>query len=74
VRDRNITVRVAGVALGRAEHSGSRTLRLIEASGRFSVSILRDVQLDAAMKAGHGASGDDNFAALGIGILTRIAN
>lgn len=54
-----------------AEHPGSRTCRLIEASRRFSVSLLRASQQDIAVKAGHSAKGDDKFAALGIEPLLR---
>ena len=54
-----------------AEHPGSRTTRLIQASGEFSVSILHDAQQELAVAAGHSAQGDDKFAALGIPVLTR---
>ena len=49
-----------------ALHPGSRTCRHVEASGEFSVSVLRADQLDVAAVAGRGASGDDKFAALGL--------
>jgi flavin reductase (DIM6/NTAB) family NADH-FMN oxidoreductase RutF len=48
-----------------ALHPGSRTCRLVEASHGFSVSALRADQLDLAMDAGRGGSGDDKFAELG---------
>jgi flavin reductase (DIM6/NTAB) family NADH-FMN oxidoreductase RutF len=54
-----------------AQHPGSRTTALIEASGRFSVSLLRDAQLAAAVDAGSGARSDDKFGELGIGTVTR---
>ncbi len=49
-----------------AEHPGSRTARLIQSSGEFSVSILHDAQQDIAVTAGHSAEGPDKFATLGI--------
>ncbi len=49
-----------------AEHPGSRTARLIEASGEFSVSLLHTSQQDEATAAGRSASGPDKFASLGI--------
>ena len=49
-----------------AEHPGSRTCRLIQASREFSVSLLHDAQQDLAMAAGRSAEGPDKFAALGI--------
>lgn len=49
-----------------AIHPGSRTCRLIEASGRFSVSLLAEGQVDEATAAGRSATGRDKFAALGI--------
>jgi flavin reductase (DIM6/NTAB) family NADH-FMN oxidoreductase RutF len=48
-----------------ALHPGSRTTALVRASGWFSVSVLRDDQLDLAMRAGTGGGGDDKFAHLG---------
>ena len=54
-----------------AEHPGSRTTRLIQASGEFSVSILHDAQQDLAMAAGKSADGPDKFAALKIPIATN---
>jgi flavin reductase (DIM6/NTAB) family NADH-FMN oxidoreductase RutF len=49
-----------------AEHSGSRTTKLIKASGEFSVSLLHDSQQDLAVAAGKSAEGPDKFAVLGI--------
>lgn len=49
-----------------ALHPGSRTCRLIEEGGAFSVSALRDDQVELAMAAGHGGSRDDKFAELGV--------
>jgi flavin reductase (DIM6/NTAB) family NADH-FMN oxidoreductase RutF len=54
-----------------AQHPGSQTTALIEASGRFSVSLLRDDQLQAALDAGHGARTHDKFAELGLEVLER---
>jgi flavin reductase (DIM6/NTAB) family NADH-FMN oxidoreductase RutF len=54
-----------------AEHPGSRTTRLIKASGEFSVSILHDAQQDLAVAAGHSAEGPDKFASLRIPVVTR---
>lgn len=49
-----------------AQHPGSQTTALIEASGRFSISLLHRGQLDAAMGAGRGAKTADKFAELGL--------
>jgi len=49
-----------------AEHTGSRTTRLIRESGEFSVSLLHDSQQDLAVAAGRSAEGTDKFAALRI--------
>ncbi len=49
-----------------AEHTGSRTTRLIQASGEFSVSLLHDSQQDLAAAAGKSADGPDKFATLRI--------
>jgi len=49
-----------------AEHPGSRTARLIKASGEFSVSLLHDSQQDIAVAAGKSADGPDKFATLKI--------
>jgi flavin reductase (DIM6/NTAB) family NADH-FMN oxidoreductase RutF len=53
-----------------AEHPGSRTTRLIQASGEFSVSILHDAQQDLATAAGKSAEGPDKFATLKIPVAT----
>lgn len=47
-----------------AEHPGSRTCKLIQRSGAFSVSFLHAAQQDIAERAGHPADGPDKFAAL----------
>lgn len=57
-----------------AEHPGSRTTRLIEASGEFSVSILHDAQQDLAMAAGRSAEGPDKFATLRIPVKTSASS
>src|SRR5207245_4432047 len=49
-----------------AQHPGSRTTRLIQASREFSVSLLHDAQQELAMAAGRSADGADKFAALKI--------
>ncbi len=49
-----------------AEHSGSRTTRMIKESGEFSVSLLHDSQQDLAVAAGRSAEGPDKLKALGI--------
>ncbi len=55
-------------ALAVAVHPGSRTCRLIEASGEFSVSLLGEGQVQAAMIGGRSAAGGDKLAALGLGV------
>lgn len=49
-----------------AEHTGSRTTRLIRETGEFSVSLLHDSQQDLATAAGRSAEGPDKFATLKI--------
>ncbi len=49
-----------------AEHTGSRTTRLIRQSGEFSVSLLHDSQQDLAVAAGTSAQGPDKLATLKI--------
>ncbi len=49
-----------------AEHPGSRTAKLIAASGEFSVSLLHSAQQDVATAAGKSAAGPDKFATLKI--------
>lgn len=49
-----------------ALHPGSRTCRIVAATRGFSVSALRDDQVDLAMAAGRGGSGGDKFADLGV--------
>jgi len=47
-----------------AEHPGSRTCKLIQKSGAFSVSFLHSSQQDIAERAGRSAEGPDKFVAL----------
>ena len=49
-----------------AEHPGSRTCKLIQTSGAFSVSFLHASQQDIAERAGKSAEGPDKFATLRI--------
>ncbi|MBX3030224.1 MAG: flavin reductase [Chloroflexi bacterium] len=59
-------VSFAPARLAVAIHPGSTTCRLVEATGRFSISVLRADQVAVAVAAGHGASGTDKFATLGL--------
>lgn len=52
-----------------AEHTGSRTTRLIRESGEFSVSLLHDAQQDLAAAAGKSADGPDKFKTLKIATI-----
>src|SRR2546430_13727347 len=52
-----------------AEHPGSRTCKLIQRSGAFSVSFLHASQQDIAERAGKSAEGPDKFASLRIAPL-----
>src|SRR5207253_228529 len=56
-----------------AEHPGSRTCKLIQRSGAFSVSFLHASQQDIAERAGKSAEGADKFAALRIRPLVGLA-
>jgi flavin reductase (DIM6/NTAB) family NADH-FMN oxidoreductase RutF len=47
-----------------AEHPGSRTCKLIQRSGAFSVSFLHASQQDIAERAGKSAPGPDKFETL----------
>src|SRR5256885_16923796 len=49
-----------------AEHPGSRTCKLIQKTGAFSVSFLHASQQDIAERAGKSAEGPDKFATLKI--------
>ena len=49
-----------------AEHPGSRTCKLIQKAGAFSVSFLHASQQDIAERAGRAAEGPDKFATLKI--------
>ncbi len=57
-----------------ALHPGSRTTALVRLSGWFSVSVLRDDQVDLAMRAGKGGGGDDKFAHLGAAVVVGPAS
>ena len=59
-------VSLAPAMVAIAEHPGSRTARLIRASGEFSASLLHDSQQDLAAAAGRSAEGPDKFATLHI--------
>jgi 3-hydroxy-9,10-secoandrosta-1,3,5(10)-triene-9,17-dione monooxygenase reductase component len=59
-------VSLAPAMIAIAEHTGSRTTRLIRESGEFSVSLLHDSQQDLAAAAGKSAEGPDKFATLKI--------
>ncbi len=52
-----------------AQHPGSRTAKLLQRSGEFSVSLLRATQQDTAIAAGRSVEGSNKFAALGIAPL-----
>lgn len=62
-------VSLAPAQVAIALHPGSRTARLIERSGEFSVSLLTAAQQDLAAAAGRSAEGPDKFAALRIPVL-----
>ena len=64
-------VSLAPAKLAIAEHPGSKTMRLIRESAKFSVSFLDVTQQDVAMSAGRSATGPDKFASLGIPMLER---
>ncbi len=51
-----------------ALHPGSGTCRLVEATGAFSLSVLRADQQAVAAAAGRGATGTDKFMALGLAV------
>ncbi len=59
-------VSLAPAMIAIAEHTGSRTTRLIQGSGEFSVSLLHDSQQDLAVAAGKHAEGPDKLATLRI--------
>jgi flavin reductase (DIM6/NTAB) family NADH-FMN oxidoreductase RutF len=56
-------------ALAIAVHPGSRTCRLIEASGDFSISLLAEDLVEAAEVGGRSAGGADKLDALGLGTV-----
>lgn len=57
-------------ALVIAVHPGSKTCRLIEASGEFSVSLLAEDQVEAAAIAGRSGGGADKLTAIGLGVAS----
>lgn len=59
-------VSLAPAQVAIALHPGSKTAKLIERSGEFSVSVLTQAQQDVAAAAGRSAPGPDKFAALRI--------
>lgn len=59
-------VSLSPALLAIAEHPGSRTARLIAASGEFSVSLVHTAQQELAFAAGRSAPGPDKFASLRI--------
>jgi flavin reductase (DIM6/NTAB) family NADH-FMN oxidoreductase RutF len=61
-------------ALVIAVHPGSRTCRLIEASGEFSVSLLAEDQVQAAEVAGRSSATADKLATLGLGVVESPAS
>ncbi len=62
-------VSLAPALVAVAQNPESRTARLIQRSGEFSVSLLTQAQQDFAVAAGSSASGPDKFAALKIPAL-----
>lgn len=52
-----------------ALHPGSRTAVLAEGSGRFSLSLLGDDQVDLARRGGRTAGTDDKFDDLGVTVV-----
>jgi flavin reductase (DIM6/NTAB) family NADH-FMN oxidoreductase RutF len=63
-------VSMAPAQLAIALYPGSRTSKLIERSGEFSVSVLTEAQQDLAVAAGRSApAGRDKLSALGIPAL-----
>lgn len=61
-------------ALVIAVHPGSRTCRLIEASGAFSISLLAEDQVEAAEVAGRSGGGSDKLVAIGLGVAESEAS
>jgi flavin reductase (DIM6/NTAB) family NADH-FMN oxidoreductase RutF len=51
-----------------AVHPGSRTSRLVGASGEFSISLLSDGDAEVAVTGGRSAAGGDKLEELGLGI------
>lgn len=52
-----------------ALHPGSRTSALVTASGLFSISVLRDDQVNLATRAGRSGRGRDKFAELNADVV-----
>lgn len=61
-------------AIAIAVHPGSRTCRLIEASGAFSLSLLAEDQVEAAQVGGRSGGAGDKLAALGLGLAESAAS
>jgi flavin reductase (DIM6/NTAB) family NADH-FMN oxidoreductase RutF len=51
-----------------AVHPGSRTSRLIDASGEFSLSLLSDEDSEVAVRGGRSSGGADKLDELGLGV------
>lgn len=63
-------VSMAPAQIAVALYPGSKTSKLIERSGEFSVSVVTRAQQDVAIAAGKGvAAGEDKFAVLRIPVL-----
>lgn len=52
-----------------AIHPGSKTCHLMEATGRFSISVLGEEHLALAFDAGRSGQGSDKFADLGVTVV-----
>ncbi len=52
-----------------AIHPGSKTCQLMEATSRFSISVLGEEHLALAFDAGRSGQGSDKFAALGVTVV-----
>lgn len=59
------------LAVAIAMHAGSRTQRLVDRAGRFSVSLLTTEDVDLAGRAGRSISDPDAFRTLGIDPVQR---
>lgn len=56
-----------------ALHPGSRTCAFVEATGRFSISVMTEDQVELAGRAGRSGGGADKFAALGMTVVEDAA-